>query len=235
MNTATMPMPMADFMVTRRPGRLLRLLVFPLASVNAVHAHPRSGEALLAVLDGALSAGFVDTANRLYYQELAAGDMFIFPKGTVRRQFNWGARTATARSAFRSAAPRRVSVPVTVFCTDIDDAMLAKPFKTDAPTTQKTRSSRRYHGIDGDQRRAAHRAGERRSGARGPWPSLRCSQLVMSVSPHDSDSTARHHDESLASEEIASRRVADAVPPPLADVSGCNKNTTSPGLRASAS
>ncbi|KAL6601522.1 hypothetical protein ACP70R_044742 [Stipagrostis hirtigluma subsp. patula] len=148
MNTATMPMPMPDFMVTRRPGRLLRLLVFPLASVNAVHAHPRSGEALLAVLDGALSAGIVDTANRLCNQELAAGDMFIFPKGTVHWQFNWGARTATALSAFGSAAPGRLSLLVTAFGTDIDVAMLAKSFKTDAPTTQKTRSSRRSHGTE---------------------------------------------------------------------------------------
>nr|ADB85399.1 putative germin-like protein subfamily [Phyllostachys edulis] len=68
--------------------------------------------------------------------------MFVFPKGLVHYQFNQGqgSKPATALSAFGSAAAGLVSVPVTVFGTDIDDAILAKSFKTDVPTIQKLKA-----------------------------------------------------------------------------------------------
>ena len=118
----TMPMPMPNFMVTKATmvefpalsGQSVSyaMLMFPPDSVNPTHTHPRSAE-LLLVLDGALSVGFVDTANKLYTQDLAAGDIFVFPKGMVHWQFNRGTEPATALSAFGSAAAGVVSVLVT--------------------------------------------------------------------------------------------------------------------------
>ncbi|VAI00480.1 unnamed protein product [Triticum turgidum subsp. durum] len=102
--------------------------------------HPRAAE-LLLVLHGALSVGFVDTAGKLYTQDLAVGDMFIFPKGLVHYQSNPGQSPAVALSAFGSAAAGTVSVPVTVFGTGVDDAVLAKSFKTDMPTVQKLKAA----------------------------------------------------------------------------------------------
>ncbi|KAK3129402.1 hypothetical protein QOZ80_6BG0478950 [Eleusine coracana subsp. coracana] len=115
-------------------------LSFPPGSVNPTHTHPRASE-LLLVLRGALSVGFVDTANKLYTQDLAFGDMFVFPKGTVHWQCNKGNDPAFALSAFGSAAPGLVSLPVTVFGTGIDDTVLAKSFKTDEPTVQKLKAA----------------------------------------------------------------------------------------------
>jgi hypothetical protein len=80
-------------------------LSFPV--LNPTHTHPRASE-LLRVLCGMLS----DTANKLYTQDLAYGDMFVFLKGI---------EPAMALSAFGSAAPGLVSVPVTIFSTAIDD------------------------------------------------------------------------------------------------------------------
>ncbi|KAF0911531.1 hypothetical protein E2562_011161 [Oryza meyeriana var. granulata] len=114
-------------------------LVFPPGSVNPPHTHPRSAE-LLLVVNGALSVGFVDTTNKLYTQDLTTGDMFVFPKGMVHFQFNKGTQPAMAVSAFGSAAAGVVSIPVTVFGTGIDDAVLAKSFKTDVPTIQKLKA-----------------------------------------------------------------------------------------------
>ncbi|KAL6644207.1 hypothetical protein ACP70R_015815 [Stipagrostis hirtigluma subsp. patula] len=59
--------------------------------------------------------------------------MFIIPKGMVQWQYN--ARTAPAKtlSAF--------GMPVFVFGTGIDDAVLAKSFKTDVPTVQKLKAA----------------------------------------------------------------------------------------------
>ncbi|OEL17751.1 Germin-like protein 9-3 [Dichanthelium oligosanthes] len=63
------------------------LLMYPLGTMNPMHTHPRSTE-LLLVLDGALSISFVDTAGKLYTQDQAASEMFVFPKGMVHWQFN---------------------------------------------------------------------------------------------------------------------------------------------------
>uniref|UniRef100_A0ACD5XX69 Uncharacterized protein n=1 Tax=Avena sativa TaxID=4498 RepID=A0ACD5XX69_AVESA len=145
----TMPMPpralqnftvikasMAEFPALNGQSVSYAMLKFPSESVNPPHTHPRAAE-LLLVLRGALSVGFVDTAGKLYTQDLDAGEMFVFPKGLVHYQSNPGQSPAVALSAFGSAAAGTVSVPVTVFGTGIDDAVLAKSFKTDVPTVQK--------------------------------------------------------------------------------------------------
>ncbi len=146
----SMPMPNANFTVTKATmaefpalnGQSVSyaVLMYPPATLNPPHTHPRSAELLLLV-DGALSVGFVDTTNKLYTQDLAAGDMFVFPKGMVHFQFNSGNQPAMALSAFGSAAPGVVPVPVTVFGTGIDDAVLAKSFKTDVPTILKLKAN----------------------------------------------------------------------------------------------
>ncbi|XP_061344628.1 germin-like protein 9-3 [Gastrolobium bilobum] len=114
------------------------VLQFPPSSVNPPHAHlrptphthPRSAE-LLLVVQGSLQVGFVDTTNKLFTQNLQAGDLFIFPKGLVH--FNHNADTkipALAISASGSANAGRISLPNTLFNTTIDDTVLALAFKT---------------------------------------------------------------------------------------------------------
>ena len=115
-------------------------LMFPPGAVNPLHTHLRAAE-LLLVVDGTLSVGFVDTSGKLYVQDLAVGDMFVFPKGLVHYQSNKGNGPAVALSAFGSASPGTVSMPVTVFGTGVDDTVLAKSFKTDVPTVQKLKAA----------------------------------------------------------------------------------------------
>ena len=116
------------------------MLVFPSGYVNPPHTHPRAAE-LLFVQSGALSVGFVDTAGKLYTQDLVAGDIFVFPKGLVHYQYNQGPNPATALSAFGSAAPGIVNVPASVFGTGVDGVVLAKSFKTDFWTVQKLKAA----------------------------------------------------------------------------------------------
>ncbi|KAM0899474.1 hypothetical protein ACQ4PT_021326 [Festuca glaucescens] len=115
-------------------------LTFPAGTVNPTHTHPRASE-LLLVIEGALSVGFIDTAGKLYTKDLVAGDMFVFPKGLVHYQSNHGPSLAVVLSGFGSASAGTVSVPVTVFGTGIDDAVLAKSFKTDVATVQKLKAA----------------------------------------------------------------------------------------------
>ncbi|CAN0916826.1 Germin-like protein 9-3 [Linum grandiflorum] len=110
-------------------------LLFPAGTTNPPHTHPRSAE-LLFVLDGSLQVGFVDTTNKLFTQTLQAGDMFVFPKGLVHFQYNAGKGNAIALSAFGSASAGTVSLPVTLFATNMDDTVLAKSFKTDVSVIQ---------------------------------------------------------------------------------------------------
>ncbi|XWS28552.1 hypothetical protein CRYUN_Cryun25bG0079900 [Craigia yunnanensis] len=116
------------------------VLQFPAGSTNAPHTHPRSAE-LLFLTAGSLQVGFVDTSNKLFTQTLQAGDMFVFPKGLVHFQYNADANNrAVAVSAFGSANAGTVSLPKTLFATNIDDDILAKSFKTDVATVQALKS-----------------------------------------------------------------------------------------------
>ncbi|XBH53571.1 hypothetical protein VPH35_076047 [Triticum aestivum] len=84
---------------------------------------------------GPLLVGLVDeTKNELYAQTLQTGDMFVFPKGMVHFQFNGGEHMARAFSAFGSASPGTVSLPVTLFESGIPDAILEKSLHVDEAT-----------------------------------------------------------------------------------------------------
>ena len=131
---------MAEFPALNGQSVSYAMLRFPPGTVNPTHTHPRAAE-LLLVIEGALSVGFIDTAGKLYTKDLVVGDMFIFPKGLVHYQSNQGTNLAIALSAFGSANAGTVSVPVTVFGTGVDDAVLAKSFKTDLPTVQKLKAA----------------------------------------------------------------------------------------------
>ncbi|XP_057781986.1 germin-like protein 9-3 [Salvia miltiorrhiza] len=115
-------------------------LLYPPASANPVHTHPRAAE-LLFLTQGELEVGFVDSANKLYTQTLQAGDMFVFPKGLVHFQYNADAQVpAFAVSAFGSAAAGTVSLPNALFNSTVDDTVLALSFKTDVATIQKIKA-----------------------------------------------------------------------------------------------
>lgn len=123
-------------------GQSISYLVvqLPVGAVNPPHTHPRSSE-LLFVMSGYIEAGFVDTSNKLYTQTLQPGDIFVVPKGLLHYQYNANANiNATALTAFGSANGGKVTLPVALFETGIDDEILANSFKTDIPTVQKIKA-----------------------------------------------------------------------------------------------
>ncbi|CAN1832191.1 Germin-like protein 9-3 [Linum perenne] len=126
---------MAEFPALNGQSVSSAYLIFPAGTANPPHIHPRSSELILFV-QGSLEVGFVDTTNKLYTQTLQVGDMFVFPKGLVHFQFNnmSGDEFSIAVSGFGSANPGRVSLPEAFFGGEIDDALLAKSFKTDVGT-----------------------------------------------------------------------------------------------------
>ncbi|KAL6199525.1 hypothetical protein ACLB2K_022552 [Fragaria x ananassa] len=131
---------MAEFPALFGQSVSYAVLQFPSGTVNPPHTHPRSAE-LLFLVDGTLEVGFVDTKNNLFTQTIQAGDLFVFPKGLVHYQYNADAQNpALAISAFGSANAGTVSIPSTLFTTNIDDNVLALSLKTDVATVQKLKA-----------------------------------------------------------------------------------------------
>lgn len=131
---------MAEFPALFGQSVSYAVLQFPSGTVNPPHTHPRSAE-LLFLVGGTLEVGFVDTKNNLFNQTLQAGDLFVFPKGLVHYQYNADSQnSAIAISAFGSASAGTVSIPATLFTTNIDDNVLALSLKTDVATIQKLKA-----------------------------------------------------------------------------------------------
>ncbi|RWR74045.1 putative germin-like protein 9-2 [Cinnamomum micranthum f. kanehirae] len=107
-------------------------------SVNPPHTHPRSAE-LLLLIDGTLEVGFIDTTNKLYTQTLQIGDVFVFPKSLFDR-LEYIPKISIYKFGLMNASAGTVSVPSSVFASGIDDAILAKSFKTDVATIQKIKA-----------------------------------------------------------------------------------------------
>ncbi|EPS58936.1 germin-like protein 6a, partial [Genlisea aurea] len=97
--------------------------------LNPPHVHPRATE-IVFVLYGKLDVGFITTANALFSKTIAAGEVFVFPKGLVHFQKNNGRKPAAVISAFNSQLPGTQSIAATLFSAapPVPDDVLAKAF-----------------------------------------------------------------------------------------------------------
>ncbi|KAK8563394.1 hypothetical protein V6N13_007652 [Hibiscus sabdariffa] len=126
----------AEFPALNDQGVSYAVLQFPSGSLNQPHLHPEAGE-LLFLLTGSLEVGFIDVNDVLRIQTLEAGDVFVFPKGLVHYQYNYGQESAFAISAFGDADARTVLSPWSVFSSNTRDDNIAKSFQTDASNVRK--------------------------------------------------------------------------------------------------
>lgn len=72
--------------------------------VVPLHTHP-GGTELLVVTEGCIQAGFISSANTVYYEILAEGDVMVFPQGLLHFQINAGDGNAVAIVSFNSPSP----------------------------------------------------------------------------------------------------------------------------------
>ncbi|XWS66650.1 hypothetical protein CRYUN_Cryun05aG0218800 [Craigia yunnanensis] len=129
----------AEFPALNAQGVSYAVQQFPSGSLNPVHSHPHAAE-LIFLLIGSLEVGFVDAENVLLFQTLQAGDLFIFPKGVVHYQYNYGQDPTFAISAFGGANARTITTPGSVFSTNIKDDIIAKSFRIDISTVHKIKA-----------------------------------------------------------------------------------------------
>ncbi|XP_066393439.1 germin-like protein 5-1 [Miscanthus floridulus] len=110
--------------------------------VNPPHTHPRATE-MVFVLQGTLDVGFVTAAgNRLVAKILAAGDVFVFPRGLVHFQRNAGDAPAAVVAAFNSQLPGTQSLAAAVFAAEpeVPDAVLTKAFQVGTKEVEKIKA-----------------------------------------------------------------------------------------------
>lgn len=111
-------------------GVSVALFRYQPGGINPPHTHPRGTE-ILYVLEGSLTVGLVDTTNQYYTAVLEVGDVFVFPKGLVHYQINFGDKDVLAFISFSSSNPGTVSLPANLFGSGIPDDVLTAAFKVD--------------------------------------------------------------------------------------------------------
>ncbi|XVF76177.1 hypothetical protein PTKIN_Ptkin13bG0245600 [Pterospermum kingtungense] len=119
-----------EFPALHGQGVSYAVLQIPSGSLNCVHSHRHTAE-LLFLLIGSLEVGFVDAENVFRFQTLQARDLFIFPKGVIHYQYNYGQDAAFAVSAFSSANAGTITTLRSVFSTNIRDDIIAKSLGID--------------------------------------------------------------------------------------------------------
>ncbi|KAK9113322.1 hypothetical protein Syun_020119 [Stephania yunnanensis] len=84
------------------------------------HSHPRASE-LLYVSSGVVTAGFVDTQDKLFQMTLRKGDVFVFPRGLHHFCLNAGFELATIFSVHNSQNPGVVNIAGAAFNYDLNE------------------------------------------------------------------------------------------------------------------
>ncbi|KAK8535371.1 hypothetical protein V6N13_081510 [Hibiscus sabdariffa] len=86
--------------------------------VVPMHTHPRSSE-IIVVVRGRITAGFVSSANKVYYKALRSGDVMVFPQGLLHFQINARKTPASAYLSFGSPSPGLQVLDFALFANDL--------------------------------------------------------------------------------------------------------------------
>jgi quercetin dioxygenase-like cupin family protein len=105
-------------------GISLARLDLAVGGVVPFHTHPGGSEVLL-VVQGTITAGFVSSANTVYYKTLNKGDIMVFPIGLLHFQVNSGRILAEAYASFSSASPSLQILDFALFANDLPTELIA--------------------------------------------------------------------------------------------------------------
>lgn len=88
------------------------------------HTHPGASEVLI-VAQGSICAGFVSSANEVYFKTLKLGEIMVFPQGLLHFQINAGGSVARAFVSFSSAVPGLQITDFALFANDLPTEVVA--------------------------------------------------------------------------------------------------------------
>ncbi|KAJ8437323.1 hypothetical protein Cgig2_015054 [Carnegiea gigantea] len=93
--------------------------------VVPMHTHPGASE-ILAVIKGTICAGFISSANKVYFKKLNTGDVMVFPQALLHFQINAGEEDAVALVAFSSSEPGLQILDYALFANDLPSEIVEK-------------------------------------------------------------------------------------------------------------
>ncbi|XP_057966998.1 auxin-binding protein ABP19a-like [Malania oleifera] len=106
-------------------GVSIARLDLAVGGVVPMHTHPGGSEVLL-VVQGSISAGFISSANTVYYKSLNKGDIMVFPQGLLHFQVNAGVSPALAFASFSSPTPGLQILDYALFGNNLPSMLIEK-------------------------------------------------------------------------------------------------------------
>ncbi|XP_021647439.2 auxin-binding protein ABP19a [Hevea brasiliensis] len=104
-------------------GISLARLDLAVGGVIPMHTHPGASEVLI-VVQGSICAGFITSANVVYFKSLRKGDIMVFPQGLLHFQINAGGTPALAFVSFSSARPGLQILDFALFANDLPSEII---------------------------------------------------------------------------------------------------------------
>lgn len=107
--------------------------------VIPMHTHPGASE-VLVVVQGAILAGFISSANDVYVKKLLKGDIMVFPQGLLHFQINARGINSIAFVSFSSPSPGLQILDFALFANDLPSKLVEKTTFLDDATVKKLKS-----------------------------------------------------------------------------------------------
>ncbi|CAM6007433.1 unnamed protein product [Sphagnum balticum] len=115
-------------------------LDFDIGGVFPPHTHPFASETLF-VVKGTIYTGFISFDNILYAETLQAGDVYIFPKGSLHFQLNVGNGPAVTFNSLNSQNPGFLTAVNQLLVTKIPEKVLETSIGINAKTLKLVQDS----------------------------------------------------------------------------------------------
>lgn len=138
-SAAVTPAFVAQFPAVNGLGISLARLDLAAAGVIPMHTHPGASE-VLVVIQGSICAGFISSANTVYFKTLFKGDIMVFPQGLLHFQINSGDGPALAFVSFSSASPGLQILDYALFGNELPTELVTKTTFLDAAVVKKLKS-----------------------------------------------------------------------------------------------
>ncbi|GJS25686.1 auxin-binding protein ABP19a-like protein [Tanacetum coccineum] len=126
----------AQFPAVNGLGISLARLDLAAGGVIPMHTHP-GGSEVLVVIDGTICAGFISSANTVYFKTLNKGDIMVFPQGLLHFQINSGKGKAFAYVSFSSPSPGLQITDFALFANELPTELVAATTFLDPATIKK--------------------------------------------------------------------------------------------------
>ncbi|TYH69192.1 hypothetical protein ES332_D05G038100v1 [Gossypium tomentosum] len=117
-------------------GISIARLDLAVGGVIPMHIHPGASE-VLVVIQGTICAGFISSANKVYFKSLNKGDIMVFPQGLLHFQINAGKTQSLAFVSFSSPDPGLQILDFALFANDLPTDIIEETTFLDAAQIKK--------------------------------------------------------------------------------------------------